>query len=477
MSSFKKPEPSYDPGETVQQHVALATARDRSALPILNWTDFKGNRSFRVEGRTVVGSASGSGLVINDPTVSRLHVELDPRDDGLWVRDLGSRNGTYIEGIRVQGGRVPDGARIKIGSTIIHTSYAAERATVDVWPEPRFGPLVGESTLMRELFACLARIAPLDSSVLINGETGTGKELVARAIHEASTRAAMPFVVVDCAALPDTLLDSELFGHTRGAFTGAEKPRAGAIESAEGGTVFLDEIGELPVSMQPKLLRVIESRTVRRIGESEHRKVNVRFISATHRDLLTMVNSGLFREDLYFRLAVLPVMVPPLRDRPEDIERLVAHFLPKGTGSVSTELLRELTSRPWRGNVRELRNFIERALALGTKQALAMTTQQAPPAAGGPAPATQSGGYPVAGNSMLPTAGGPPGGAPPAGEPAMANVRFDLAFKEFREQWVDTGEREYVRRLLQKHPNVSEAAQVAGVDRTYIYRLIRKHSI
>jgi DNA-binding NtrC family response regulator len=321
---------------------------------------------------------------------------------------------------------------------------------------------------MRELFAMLARVAPMNASVLIQGETGTGKELVARAIHDASPRASGPFVVVDCAALPENLLDAELFGHSKGAFTGAVGAREGAIESAHGGTVFLDEIGELPMSMQPKLLRVLESRTVRRVGESTYRNVDVRFISATHRDLLTMVSAGEFREDLYFRFSVIPIRVPPLRDRKEDIEGLVNHFLAgAGGGTVSPELMRELAGRPWRGNVRELRNFVERARALGTTEALAMSSADGTP--------RSDPRQPVAGPAVAPA---DPAAAPAAGlglgDPAM----FEQVYKAFRESWIDAGEREYMRRLLLRHArNVSNAAREAEVDRTYIYRLIRKHDL
>jgi transcriptional regulator with GAF, ATPase, and Fis domain len=322
---------------------------------------------------------------------------------------------------------------------------------------------------MRELFATLARLAPMDASALIHGETGTGKELVARAIHEASPRASGPFVVVDCAALPENLLDAELFGHTKGAFTGAVAARAGAIEAAEGGSVFLDEIGELPMSMQPKLLRALESRTVRRVGETAHREVDVRFISATHRDLLRMVSAGEFREDLYFRLSVLPVTVPPLRDRRDDIPVLVNHFLDQmgGRGLATDDLMRELVNRPWRGNVRELRNFVERARALGPAEALAMITQQVRPS-----------------SSSIETAAVADASAP--GPAPSLPVRFEGAdpgmfehgYRDFRESWIDAGEKEYIRRLLLRHNrNVSSAAKEAGVDRTYIHRLIRKHDL
>jgi DNA-binding NtrC family response regulator len=329
---------------------------------------------------------------------------------------------------------------------------------------------------MRELFATLARIAPMDAPVLVYGETGTGKELVARAIHDASPRASKPFVVVDCAALPENLLDAELFGHTRGAFTGAHAARTGAIESAEGGTVFLDEIGELPIAMQPKLLRVLESRTVRRVGEATHRSVDVRFLSATHRDLLTMVNAAEFREDLYFRLSVIPIHVPALRERKDDIELLVSHFLRTAGGAshIPAELMRELMSRPWRGNVRELRNFVERARALGATEALAMTSEREPsarpssPASVGSVPAA------VPGTAAVP---GPSAAAPAAADVTDPRI-FQQAYKDFRESWVDSGEKEYIRRLLVRHDrNVAAAAREAEVDRTYIYRLIRKHEL
>ena len=227
---------------------------------------------------------------------------------------------------------------------------------------------------MRQLFARLFRLAQSTATVLVEGETGTGKELVARAIHDASARAGEPFVVIDCGAMPESLLEAELFGHVKGAFTGATDSRPGAIEAAHGGTVFLDEIGELPVSMQPKLLRVLESRSVRRLGEPIHRSIDVRFVAATHRDLRTMVDSRTFREDLYYRLAVVPVTIPPLRDRPGDIASLVRHFLRDPADALfRPEMLLKLTSRPWFGNVRELRNFVERAAALGPDEALALT--------------------------------------------------------------------------------------------------------
>jgi transcriptional regulator with GAF, ATPase, and Fis domain len=394
-----------------------------------------------------VGSAAGSGILVEDPAVSRIHAELELRDDGVWVRDLGSRNGTFIEGILVAAGRVPDGGSVRVGSTLLAVRREATPKPVELWALDQFGPLLGRSALMRELFARLARIARTDSTVLVQGETGTGKELVAQAIHQASLRPKKPFVVVDCAALPENLLESELFGHAKGAFTGAGTARAGAIEAADTGTLFLDEVGELPLSLQPKLLRVLESRTIRRVGENTHRKIDVRFVSATNRDLRTMVNEGTFREDLYFRLAVIPIRVPPLRERSEDLAMLMTSFAPAGT-VLGPEILDEASRRTWPGNVRELRNFVERVVALGSREALAMTT---------------------AGVGAAPTSHGDPPWK-------SLELALDRPLQEARGVWLDAMERAYVRRLLERHGgNVARAAQAADVDRTHLYRLIRKH--
>jgi transcriptional regulator with GAF, ATPase, and Fis domain len=254
-------------------------------------------------------------------------------------------------------------------------------------------------------------------------------------------------VIVDCAALPEHLLEGELFGHAKGAYTGAVGARAGAIEQADGGTVFLDEIGELPIAMQPKLLRALESRTVRRVGETQYRKVSVRFIAATHRDLREMVNAGAFREDVYFRLAVVPVELPPLRARREDIPLLARRFLPAASADLGDEFVDALANRPWLGNVRELRNFVARAVALGPAGALepASSENRAKP-------------HDVTG--------------------AFPPIPFDQPFKDIRESWVDHLEREYVRELLSRHGrNISAVAQAAELDRGYIYRLMKKHGL
>jgi transcriptional regulator with GAF, ATPase, and Fis domain len=413
--------------------------------PEISWTDAGGHHACAFRERAVIGSAPASDIAVTDPTVSRVHAELYLKDQTVWVRDLGSRNGTFVQSVEVREARVPDGARLRVGATELLVRCREMVTEPELWPESAFGLLVGGSAAMRALYARLARIARDDSTVLIQGETGTGKELVARTLHAASARAAHPFVVIDCGALPETLLESELFGHARGAFTGATHSRAGAFESAESGTVFLDEVGELPLPMQPKILRVLESRAVRRIGESQHRDVEVRIIAATHRDLGTMVNEGAFREDLYFRLAVLPVNVPPLRARLEDIPALVRTFMPPAEVAFGEALITELGRRSWLGNVRELRNFVARAKVLGAETALAGQEARAP--------------------GLKHAEDWPP-------------VDATRPFRELRARLLDHLEREYLRKMLAAHEwNISAVAKAAELDRTYVYRLMRKHDL
>lgn len=400
-----------------------------------------------IEGRCTVGAAEKNDIVVSgDPMVSRIHAELEVRADGVWVKDLASTNGTYVNGVRVGLGRVDDCAKLRIGQTELMVRYDAAATKVERWGVDRFGPLVGGSPVMRELYARLSKIAVSNSSVLVLGETGTGKELVARAIHEASPRQHGPYVIVDCAALPESLLESELFGYSRGAFTGATPSgRPGAFESANGGTVFLDEIGELPHNMQPKLLRMLATRTVRRLGESDYREVNVRIISATHRDLREMVNQNAFREDLYFRLAVLPVVVPPLRERREDIPALIEHFLRELLGDQGNTVVldakqrKELSERAWRGNVRQLRNVVECVVAMGAQEAISA--------------AVDSAGHP------------------------FQSSESEMGDWETFEAVRDRLEREYFGALWARTGNLSAAARAAGVDRQTIRRMLAKHKL
>jgi transcriptional regulator with GAF, ATPase, and Fis domain len=466
----------------VEAH-ALEPAQARPS-PRLTWKDSAGNHEVELHETVTAGSAPGSQLVIADRSVSRVHAELTPKQDGLWVRDVGSRNSTYVAGVKVIEARVPNGATLRMGTTEIKVSYGAPQAPTELWNEKSFGTLLGRTAVMRELFAQMGKMAQTSASILMTGETGTGKEVVARALHDASPRAAAPFVVVDCAALPPDLLESELFGHARGAFTGAVAAHEGAFEAAEGGTIFLDEVGELPLSLQPKLLRVLESRTLRRVGETAYRKVDVRVLSATHRDLRRMVNQGAFREDLFFRLAVLPLHVPPLRERLADLPLLLESFLGARASEVSNEVLGTLMKLPWTGNVRELRNFAERVLAVGAERALAMATPTEggeSPAAAGPELAAAAPSAPTA--PVAPTAQGELAVTTPPGSSTSLTVDgpegwLDGGFKDFRDRWSDIGEREYLRRLmLRTNKSSSQASREAQVDRTYLYRLLRRHNM
>jgi transcriptional regulator with GAF, ATPase, and Fis domain len=315
------------------------------------------------------GRHATNDLVVADPRVSGVHLELRRVGGHVHVRDAGSTNGTWMGPHRVTEVELAPGGEITIGGTVLRLDMDEEATPRSLSTAESFGDLVGKSPAMRELFATLERIAPKALSVLVQGDTGTGKEEIARAIHRCSTRADKPFVVIDAASLPETLAESLLFGHEKGAFTGAEKRVVGLFEAADGGTVFLDEIGELPAGIQAKFLRVLEQREVTRVGSHEPVRVDVRVIAATHRDLRHEIDAGRFREDLFFRLAQIRVMVVPLRDRTEDIPILCAKILERigqETGvalHIEGDALAHLQAQPWPGNVRELRNVLARAAA------------------------------------------------------------------------------------------------------------------
>jgi transcriptional regulator with GAF, ATPase, and Fis domain len=389
-----------------------------------------------------IGTAVGSQLRLSDRTVSRLHCEMRLTGGAIRVVDSGSTNGTFVDGVRVFSAEVRPGARVRVGETVLGVAANEERTSVELSPRHRFGEVVGASVEMRRLYGVLERIAPTDTSVLILGETGTGKELVARALHDASPRAKLPFVVVDCGAIAENLIESELFGHVRGAFSGALGDRRGLFEEADGGTLFLDEIGELPPSLQPRLLRVLESHEVRRVGSNTSRRVDVRVIAATNRSLAQSVNAGTFRDDLYYRLAVVEIELPPLRARREDIALLADVFYKRYAGENETppsELLASVASRDWPGNVRELRNFIERSVSLGYSSS--------PPAVR-PRPATSEVG-------------------------AEGLVPVHLPLKDARAAWTEQFELIYVRALLANTGgNVTRAAELAGINRRSLQRMI-----
>jgi transcriptional regulator with PAS, ATPase and Fis domain len=314
-----------------------------------------------------IGAGSSNDVVLDDQHASRFHCEIRKTDEGWLLRDLGSLNGTRVGDIVIKEGLLQSGATITVGETRIRFLADDGRADeIAVSPRHSFGDVVGRSVRMREVFGVLERIAATDLTVLIGGETGSGKDVIARAIHKASPRAKGPFVVFDCAAVAPNLIESELFGHVKGAFTGADANREGAFERADGGTLFLDEIGELSIDLQPKLLRALEQRQVKAVGGQKEIPVDVRIIAATHRNLEQKVKEGDFRQDLFFRLSVVSVQVPALRHRLEDLPVLVEVILvslgkPLG---VSPETMRILDSYDWPGNVRELRNVIESAAAV-----------------------------------------------------------------------------------------------------------------
>ncbi len=319
----------------------------------------------------MIGTLAASDLVLTDPTVSRHHAEVEERSDGWLLRDHDSTNGTFLDGVRVREAYLAPGSVIRLGQTELTFSPLEERIEILRSDAGSFGGLTGSSPPMREVYGILERIAPTDVTVLLEGETGTGKELAARAIHSRSKRAAGPFVVFDCGAVAPNLIESELFGHEKGAFTDAVKTRPGAFELADGGTIFLDEIGELSLDLQPKLLRALDQRETKRIGSDRPVAVNVRVISATNKELEQDVKAGRFREDLFYRLSVVRVGLPSLRVRKEDIETLAVHLLSaisveigRKITALSPEAAAALTAYSWPGNVRELRNVLGRAAAL-----------------------------------------------------------------------------------------------------------------
>ena len=392
-----------------------------------------------------VGTAADNTLVVADPLVSRYHLELRRTDGGVEVVDLGSRNGTWVGGLRIERGVVPPGTRLRAGDTTLTVEDAGSSvapAGPNTSDPPRPPGLIGDSEAIREVARLVHRLARVDSSVLIQGETGVGKEVVARAIHEASPRRDHELVVVDCGSMPATLVASLLFGHEKGAFTGADQRRVGAFERAARGTVLLDEIGELPLEVQPALLGVLERRSFTRVGGAQSIATDVRVLAATHRDLRAEVNAGRFRADLYYRLAVARIVIPPLRDRAEDVEPLVRHFVERLTGvpdhGVLADVLDALRAHPWSGNVRELRNVVESALVMGEVEL----------------------------------------GDRKAAPPASAADAGALPYRDARARALHRFEVEYLRALIDgADGNASEAARRAKMDRPYLLTLLRKHGL
>ncbi len=402
-----------------------------------------------------IGTADHNELRLTDPTVSRFHAALMAHEHGILVVDQGSTNGCVAGGMRLERAILPPRSRIRLGRTTIQIDDG-EAVTVEALEQDRLGPLVGRSPVMRRLMAQVSRVGPSDGPVLLHGETGAGKEVVARALHETSRRARGPFEVIDCGALLPELVASELFGHEKGAFTGADRRHLGAFERARGGTVFLDEIGELSAALQVTLLGVLERRAFRRVGGQESIATDVRVVAATHRDLRREVNAGRFRQDLYYRLAVVTLTVPPLRERKEDIPLLVEHFLeldPSGGEAVLTPAFSAaLAEHDWPGNVRELRNAVEAARMLG----------EPPPLL--PARADE------------PSAGAARGAA--AGASIDVGATLGLPYTDARDTVLDRFEAVYLEDLIARaHGNVTLAARLAKMNRTYLTRLMKRRGL
>jgi transcriptional regulator with GAF, ATPase, and Fis domain len=416
-----------DPGGT-----SLSTPKLR--LVVLRGPD-RGRAVTLERSEITIGTAPSAELQLTDPTVSRLHATVTMTERGVLVTDLDSTNGTSFDGRRLRSLYVEPDDVLELGATRVRVERERGRLQQPLSSAERFGPLLGRSVVARRLFALLEQVAGSDASVLLLGESGVGKDLAAQAIHERSTRAAGPFVVFDCGAVAPSVIESELFGHERGAFTGAVDRRLGAFQEADGGTLFLDEVGELPRDLQPKLLRALDRHEVRPLGADRTRTVDVRIVAATNRDLKLEVNRGGFREDLYYRLAGFPITVPPLRDRLEDIPLLADHFwrvfTDEGEAGVPTEILPELTQHRWPGNVRELRHRIEQ---------LALLRDLEPQAT---APAR------------------PPHGFREAN--ARANDAFELGFLSDL--------------MARAAGNVSEAARLGSMDRVHLSKLLRKHGL
>jgi transcriptional regulator with PAS, ATPase and Fis domain len=353
---------------TIAVEIGRTRLRYRTGKLVILGKGGEAEREYKIDLPHVkIGSHESNSVVLEDQHVSRFHCEIRQTPEGFLIKDLESTNGTLVEGIAVKEAILRSGVTISLGKTRI--KFLTDDAEVEVPPSERtsFGDAVGKSAKMREIFGVLERIAPTDLTVTLIGETGTGKDVIARSIHKASPRAKKPFVVFDCGAVAPNLIESELFGHEKGAFTGAVAERAGAFERADGGTLFLDEIGELALDLQPKLLRAIEHRAVRRVGGNDELEVDVRLIAATNKNLEADARQGKFREDLYFRLSVVTLEIPSLRQRRDDMVELgqaILKQLGRADTSIAPETMHILESYDWPGNVRELRNVIESAAAV-----------------------------------------------------------------------------------------------------------------
>jgi len=418
-------------------------------LVLVNTPD--AGRSYPIGETLRIGKANDNDVCIEHPTVSRNHLVVKRQGDQFIVQDLGSTNGTFIDGAQVREGFLKPGALLEVGDVQLRFQPQLKSLEVSPADDSRLGDLVGASLPMRQIFALIQRIAPTDSTLLLIGETGCGKGAAARTIHKLSARATGPFVIFDCASVSENLIESELFGHEKGAFTGAVSQRVGCLERANGGTLFLDEIDDLPLDLQPKLLRALEDREFRRLGQSHgSHKFDTRVIAASKKDLWSETQAGRFREDLYFRLSVFTLTLPTLRDRKEDIPLLVDAMAGAPLWNRLSDPTREqFQAHTWPGNVRELRNAVERLKHVADIPELAS-------------------------ESFLREYSGP------ATQDGAESLPVDYAgpFKESKDALVRAFEREYLTRLLSKtRGNIAKAARDAGLDRKHLYSLLHKYGL
>jgi two-component system, NtrC family, response regulator GlrR len=431
-------EPMSHDQQRTESMVRPATLARRRALLEVTQGASAGAR-YEFERRVRVGTRQYADFVLEDPGVSGIHCELTVGDD-LRVRDLGSKKGTYVGRVRVVEAVLSPGESFTIGRSKLRVLPVEGLVAVPTGTPEQFHGLVGQSPGMRQLIGQLESLAHAETTVLLHGETGTGKERVAEALHLAGPRAQLPLVTVDCGSMPANLIEAELFGYERGAFTGAESTFPGAFERAGRGTLFLDEIGELPLSLQPTLLRVLESRKVKRLGGAHAVPIRARIIAATNRDLLLEMVAKRFREDLYYRVAVVKLEVPPLRERVEDLPALVDHILCgigyDPTPFLTVEALAELAGHLWPGNVRELRNTLERAASLAVPLEIDRTPL------------------------------------------ATSAVDLAVSLKMGKQRLLADYERRYLEGMLAAcHGNISEVARRSGAERMTIYRIMRRNGL
>ena len=473
----------FDGGRATVRHLR------KSKLVVLSGSE-QGKEIEITKPRVSGGRSIINDLVLPDKAVSGTHFEIVGRDDGYRLRDLDSTNGSFVGDVRIKEVFLKPGIVFRAGQVQLKFMLTTDVVEIALSDKDRFDSTIGGSVRMREIFATLEKVSPSELTVLITGETGTGKELIARGIHNASKRKAGPFVVLDCGSIPRELIESTLFGHEKGSFTGAVGQHKGCFEQAQGGTIFLDEIGELDIGLQPKLLRVLENRELKRVGGDRTIKIDVRVVAATNRDLRAMVNQGTFREDLYFRLSVINVELPPLRERREDIPALVHHFMRQVGGrrnmtlSVGQDAMSALVNHQWAGNVRELRNVIERAASLSegpmlTRADLSFGREPS----NMPSVIVAQG---LGATTLPPGGAGGHGTPPPAGIPTASHpVSFDpslltpgLDFKEAKQRVVDAFEAVYLKGLLERNEgNITRSATEAGLTRYHLRELLKRHNL